>query len=84
VTVVAIMQRIAVPMIGGMISSTMLMLMLIVIPAIHGLVKEVSPMFAALVAANMPDCRAGPFPSALAFAKQARQVIAPPRRDRLR
>jgi Cu(I)/Ag(I) efflux system membrane protein CusA/SilA len=35
-----IMQRIAVPMIGGMISSTLLTL--IVIPAIYGLVKEVS------------------------------------------
>jgi Cu(I)/Ag(I) efflux system membrane protein CusA/SilA len=33
-----IMQRIAVPMIGGMISSTLLTL--IVIPAIYGLVKE--------------------------------------------
>jgi copper/silver efflux system protein len=33
-----IMQRIAVPMIGGMISSTLLTL--IVIPAIFGLVKE--------------------------------------------
>jgi Cu(I)/Ag(I) efflux system membrane protein CusA/SilA len=32
------MQRIAVPMIGGMISSTLLTL--IVIPAIYGLVKE--------------------------------------------
>jgi Cu(I)/Ag(I) efflux system membrane protein CusA/SilA len=31
------MQRIAVPMIGGMVSSTMLTLM--VIPAIYGLVK---------------------------------------------
>src|SRR6185312_14787100 len=35
-----IMQRIAVPMIGGMISSTLLTL--IVIPAIYGLVKEVN------------------------------------------
>jgi Cu(I)/Ag(I) efflux system membrane protein CusA/SilA len=33
-----IMQRIAVPMIGGMVSSTLLTL--IVIPAIYGLVKE--------------------------------------------
>jgi Cu(I)/Ag(I) efflux system membrane protein CusA/SilA len=33
-----IMQRIAVPMIGGMMSSTLLTL--IVIPAIYGLVKE--------------------------------------------
>ena len=33
-----VMQRIAVPMIGGMISSTLLTL--IVIPAIYGLVKE--------------------------------------------
>jgi Cu(I)/Ag(I) efflux system membrane protein CusA/SilA len=33
-----IMQRIAVPMIGGMLSSTLLTL--IVIPAIYGLVKE--------------------------------------------
>jgi copper/silver efflux system protein len=33
-----IMQRIAVPMIGGMISSTLLTL--IVIPAIYGLVRE--------------------------------------------
>jgi len=32
------MQRIAVPMIGGMMSSTLLTLM--VIPAIYGLVKE--------------------------------------------
>ncbi|MGB9117097.1 efflux RND transporter permease subunit [Bradyrhizobium sp.] len=35
-----IMQRIAVPMIGGMVSSTLLTL--IVIPAIYGLVKQVS------------------------------------------
>ena len=35
-----IMQRIAVPMIGGMISSTLLTL--IVIPAIYGLIKQVS------------------------------------------
>jgi Cu(I)/Ag(I) efflux system membrane protein CusA/SilA len=35
-----IMQRIAVPMIGGMISSTLLTL--IVIPAIFGLVKQAS------------------------------------------
>jgi len=33
-----IMQRIAVPMIGGMLSSTLLTL--IVIPAIYGLVRE--------------------------------------------
>ena len=33
-----IMQRIAVPMIGGMVSSTLLTL--IVIPAIYGLVKR--------------------------------------------
>ena len=35
-----IMQRIAVPMIGGMVSSTLLTL--IVIPAIYGLIKQVS------------------------------------------
>ncbi|OIQ73851.1 hypothetical protein GALL_445060 [mine drainage metagenome] len=35
------MQRIAVPMIGGMVSSTLLTL--IVIPAIYGLVKERGP-----------------------------------------
>jgi Cu/Ag efflux pump CusA len=35
-----IMQRIAVPMIGGMISSTLLTL--IVIPAIYGLIKQAS------------------------------------------
>jgi len=35
-----IMQRVAVPMIGGMISSTLLTL--IVIPAIFGLVKQLS------------------------------------------
>jgi copper/silver efflux system protein len=35
-----IMQRIAVPMIGGMISSTLLTL--IVIPAIYGLIKAAS------------------------------------------
>lgn len=79
-TVVAISQRIAVSM-TGMISSALLTL--IVIPAIRGLIKEISPRLAVAVAAGMPDCRAGPFPSALAFAKQARQVIAPPRRDRL-
>ena len=33
-----IMQRIAVPMIGGMVSSTLLTL--IVIPAIYGLIKQ--------------------------------------------
>jgi Cu(I)/Ag(I) efflux system membrane protein CusA/SilA len=51
-----IMQRIAVPMIGGMISSTLLTL--IVIPAIYGLVKE-----AALVpdGATVPE-RAEPVP----------------------
>jgi Cu(I)/Ag(I) efflux system membrane protein CusA/SilA len=36
-----IMQRIAVPMIGGMVSSTVLTL--VVIPAIYGLVKERRP-----------------------------------------
>ena len=36
-----IMQRIAVPMIGGMVSSTLLTL--IVIPAIYGLIKQASP-----------------------------------------
>jgi Cu(I)/Ag(I) efflux system membrane protein CusA/SilA len=35
-----IMQRIAVPMIGGMVSSTLLTL--IVIPAIYGLIKQVN------------------------------------------
>ena len=40
-----IMQRIAVPMIGGMVSSTLLTL--IVIPAIYGLIKQ-----AGLVTAN--------------------------------
>src|SRR3546814_2182013 len=34
-----VMQRIAVPMIGGMVSSTVLTL--IVIPAVYGLVKEI-------------------------------------------
>jgi Cu(I)/Ag(I) efflux system membrane protein CusA/SilA len=46
-----VMQRIAVPMIGGMISSTLLTL--IVIPAIYGIVKgwnlpHVSPIDGAL------------------------------------
>jgi len=39
-----IMQRIAVPMIGGMLSSTLLTL--IVIPAIYGLVRERGLTFA--------------------------------------
>ena len=42
-----VMQRIAVPMIGGMVSSTLLTL--IVIPAIYGLVKGWSLPSAALV-----------------------------------
>jgi Cu(I)/Ag(I) efflux system membrane protein CusA/SilA len=46
-----IMQRIAVPMIGGMISSTLLTL--IVIPAIYALVKGAE--FASLAATRTPD-----------------------------
>jgi Cu(I)/Ag(I) efflux system membrane protein CusA/SilA len=34
-----VMQRIAVPMIGGMVSSTLLTL--VVIPAVYGIVKEI-------------------------------------------
>jgi Cu(I)/Ag(I) efflux system membrane protein CusA/SilA len=58
-----IMQRIAVPMIGGMISSTLLTL--IVIPAIFGLVKERS-IRAKAAASVMEDGGAGlapPIPS---------------------
>jgi copper/silver efflux system protein len=51
-----IMQRIAVPMIGGMISSTLLTL--IVIPAIFGLVKERS-IRAKAAALAMEDGGAG-------------------------
>ena len=45
------MQRIAVPMIGGMISSTLLTL--IVIPAIYALVKGAE--FASLADTRTPD-----------------------------
>ncbi len=51
-----IMQRIAVPMIGGMISSTLLTL--IVIPAIYGLVKERS-LSSSRSAGEAPDVRRG-------------------------
>jgi Cu(I)/Ag(I) efflux system membrane protein CusA/SilA len=50
-----IMQRIAVPMIGGMISSTILTL--VVIPAIYGLVKgwRVSPRYDAMLGKAEPE-----------------------------
>ena len=47
-----IMQRIAVPMIGGMISSTILTL--IVIPAIYGLIKGIGFRHRAAVASAEP------------------------------
>ena len=47
-----VMQRIAVPMIGGMVSSTLLTL--VVIPAIYGVIKS----------APLPKVRAEPFASA--------------------
>jgi Cu(I)/Ag(I) efflux system membrane protein CusA/SilA len=51
-----VMQRIAVPMIGGMVSSTLLTL--IVIPAIYAVVKGValrSPRLAPTIAATVTD-----------------------------
>ena len=59
-----IMQRIAVPMIGGMMSSTLLTL--IVIPAIYGLVKERGlvpgkPAFLKRVEPVAPEISSPPF-----------------------
>jgi copper/silver efflux system protein len=48
-----VMQRIAVPMIGGMVSSTLLTL--IVIPAIYAVVKGVSLRAPRLVPAIQPS-----------------------------
>jgi Cu(I)/Ag(I) efflux system membrane protein CusA/SilA len=48
-----IMQRIAVPMIGGMISSTLLTL--IVIPAIFGLVKGFGLWSGAVAPEQLPE-----------------------------
>ena len=50
-----LMRRIAVPMIGGMISSTVLTL--IVIPAVYGLVKGWRLPRAAVAATAPPDYR---------------------------
>jgi Cu(I)/Ag(I) efflux system membrane protein CusA/SilA len=62
-----IMQRIAVPMIGGMISSTLLTL--IVIPAIFGLVKGIR---------LPPDDLATPPPAIVDKPKPAKQRVPEP------
>jgi Cu(I)/Ag(I) efflux system membrane protein CusA/SilA len=54
-----IMQRIAVPMIGGMISSTLLTL--VVIPAVFGLVKGIGVRKAAAATGTVADMETEPF-----------------------
>ncbi len=54
-----IMRRIAVPMVGGMVSSTVLTLL--VIPATYAIIK--GWRLPRRVAAPVPDCRREPFPA---------------------